>query len=152
MIKSATSVLFIEIQRVVFATHEKLSTFSRFYLPALQFRRWLSHDFFALLSRRGTQMAANSRRHRLSGKARRVLQLLANQQGSTEAYLGTYLGFTDQMLFLLSQAGLITIRHEIINTGGELIDIGRVRITDAGRRALGDMAGRRASPRLQPGQ
>ena len=94
-------------------------------------------------------MAANSQRRRLSGKARRALELLVDQQDSTEAYLG-YLGFTDRMLFLLAQAGLITIRHEMINTGAELIDIGRVRITDAGRRALEDVTARRPSPRLQP--
>jgi hypothetical protein len=97
-------------------------------------------------------MAANSRRHRLSGKARRALELLIDRQDTTEAYLGAYLGFTDRMLFLLAQAGLITIRHEIINTGGELIDIGRVSITGAGRRALEDAIARRPSPRLQPGQ
>jgi hypothetical protein len=56
------------------------------------------------------------------------------------------------MLFLLAQAGLITIRHEIINTGAELIDIGRVRITDAGRQALEGVTARRPSPRLQPDQ
>jgi hypothetical protein len=78
--------------------------------------------------------------------------LLVDQQGSTEAYLGAYLGFTDRMMFILAQAGLITVRHEIINTGAELIDIGRVRITDAGRRALEDMTARRPSPRLQPGE
>jgi hypothetical protein len=97
-------------------------------------------------------MAANSRRRRLSGKARRTLELLVDKQGSTEAHLGAYLGFTDQMLFLLAQAGLITIRHEVINTGGELIDIGRVWITEAGRRALEDETARRSSPRLQASQ
>jgi hypothetical protein len=51
-----------------------------------------------------------------SGKARRALELLVDQ-GSTKAYLGAYLGFTDRMLFPLAQAGLITTQHEIINTG-----------------------------------
>jgi hypothetical protein len=98
----------------------------------------------------GHKMAANSQRRRLSGKARRALELLVDQQGSTKAYLGAYLGFTDRMLFLLALAGLITIQHEIINTGAELIDIGRVSITGAGRRALEDTTARRPSPRLQP--
>jgi hypothetical protein len=115
-------------------------------------RDWLSNDIPALWSHRGAQMAANSRRRRLSGKARRALELLVDQEGSTQAYLGAYLGFTDRMLFLLAQAGLITIHHEIINTGAELIDIGRVSITDAGRRALEDATARRPSPRLQPSQ
>jgi transposase len=79
------------------------------------------------------------------GRARRALEFLVDQQDRTAAYLG----FTDRMLFLLLQAGLITIRHEIINTGAELIDIGRVMITDAGRRALKDVTKRRPSPRLQ---
>jgi hypothetical protein len=95
-------------------------------------------------------MAATSQRRRLSEKARRALELLVDQQGSTEAYLGACLGFTDRMFFLLAQAGLIAIRHEIINTGAELIDIGRVRITDAGRCALENTTTRRPSPRLQP--
>jgi hypothetical protein len=152
MIKSTTRDLFIEIQRAVFATHKQLSTDSHLYLGMPQFTRRLSHDIPALWSHQEAQVAANAQRRRLSGKARRVLELLIEQQDSTEAYLGAYLGFTDRMLFLLAQAGLVTIRHEVINTGGELIDIGRVRITDTGRRALEDMTTRKASPRLQPGQ
>jgi hypothetical protein len=92
-------------------------------------------------------MAATSQRRRLSGKARRALELLVDRQGSTEAWM-LDLGFTDRMLFLLAQAGLITIRHEIINAGAEPIDIGRVRITDAGRQALEGVSARRPSPRL----
>jgi hypothetical protein len=56
------------------------------------------------------------------------------------------------MLFLLAQAGLIKIRHEVINTGSELIDIGRVWIADAGRRALEDETAHTPSLRLQPSQ
>jgi hypothetical protein len=106
---------------------------------------------FPRLVSQGAQMAATSQRRRLSGEARRALQLLVDRQGSTEAWM-LDLGFTDRMLFLLAQAGLITIRHEIINTGAELIDIGRVRITDAGRQALEGVTARRPSPRLQPDQ
>jgi hypothetical protein len=94
-------------------------------------------------------MAATRQRRRLSGKARRALELLVDEQGSTDVWMRD-LGFTDRMLFLLVQVGLITVRREIINTGAELIDIGRVRITDAGRRALEDVTARRSSPRLQP--
>jgi hypothetical protein len=94
-------------------------------------------------------MAATSQRRRLSGKARRALELLVDEQGSTDVWM-LDLGFTDRMLFLLAQGGLITVRREIINTGAELIDIGRVKITDAGRRALEDVTARRPSPRLQP--
>jgi hypothetical protein len=131
--------------------HRNLLLFARY--SSLGWRsepRLAFYDSPALWSHRGAQMAANSRRRRLGGKARRALELLVDQQGNAKAYLGAYLGFTDRMLFLLAQAGLITIRHEIINTGAELIDIGRVRITDAGRRALEDTTERRPSPRLQP--
>jgi hypothetical protein len=48
----------------------------------------LCNDIPASWSHRGAQMAANSRRHRLSGKARRALELLIDRQDSTEAYLG----------------------------------------------------------------
>jgi hypothetical protein len=96
-------------------------------------------------------MAATSQRRRLSGEARRALELLVDQQSSTEARM-LDLGFTDRMLLLLARAGLITIHHEIINSGAELIDIGRVRITDAGRQALESVTTRRPSPRLQPDQ
>jgi hypothetical protein len=110
--------------------------------------RFVSHD---IARSPGAQMAANSqRRRRLSGEGTSGAKGACRQQGGTEAYLGAYLGFAERMLFLLAQAGLITIRHEIINTGAELIDIGRVGITDAGRRALEDATPRKASPRLNP--
>jgi hypothetical protein len=60
-----------------------------------------------------------------------------DRQGSTELYLGAYIGFADRMLFLLAQARPITVRHEIINTGAELIDIDRVLRMTHQRAALG---------------
>jgi hypothetical protein len=53
----------------------------------------------------GAQMAANSQRRRLSGKARWAPELLVDQQGNTEAYLGAYIGFTDQMLSFWPRPG-----------------------------------------------
>jgi hypothetical protein len=94
-------------------------------------------------------MVATSRKDRLSGEARRALELLVDQQGSTQAWMLAQ-GVTDRMLFLLARAGLTTIRHEIINTGGDLIDVDRISITNTGRRALEGVAARRPSPRLQP--
>jgi hypothetical protein len=91
--------------------------------------------------------AALPRKRRLSGEARRALELLVDQRGTTEALMLAH-GFTDRMLVRLVRAGLITIRHEVIKTGAKLIGVGRVRITDAERRALEGVTKRRPSPRL----
>jgi hypothetical protein len=79
--------------------------------------------------------AALPRKRRLSGEARRALELLVDQRGTTEALMLAH-GFTDRMLVRLVRAGLITIRHEVIKTGAKLIGVGRVRITAAGRKAI----------------
>ena len=80
-------------------------------------------------------MAAPSRKRRLSGEARRALELLVDLRGTTEALMLAH-GFTDRMLARLVRAGLITIRHEVINAGAKPIEIGKVMITYSGRRAL----------------
>jgi hypothetical protein len=90
---------------------------------------------------------ATSRKRRLSGEARRALELLGVQDGITEALMLAH-GFTDRMLVRLARAGLITIRHEVIKADGKTIDVGRVWITEAGRRAFEGLTARRPSPRL----
>jgi hypothetical protein len=93
-------------------------------------------------------MAAASRKRRLSGEARRALQLLGGQQGVTEALMLAH-GFTEQMLVRLLLAGLVAIQHEVIKAGAKPINVRRVTITDAGRRALEHKSARRPSPRLR---
>jgi 16S rRNA U516 pseudouridylate synthase RsuA-like enzyme len=44
--------------------------------------------------------------------------------------------FTRRMLARLVRAGLITIRHEVIKASDKPIEVGKVRITYSGRRAL----------------
>src|SRR5262249_32974926 len=83
----------------------------------------------------GHKMAASSQKRRLSREARRALELLAGQEGSTEALKFAH-GFTDLMLLRLVRAGLITVRYELITIGRQAIDVGRIGITDAGRLAL----------------
>jgi hypothetical protein len=84
----------------------------------------------------GPQMAAAfPRKRRLSGEALRALELLVDQRGTTEALMLAH-GFTDRMLGRLARAGLITIRHEVINANAKPIEVGEVRITYGGRRAL----------------
>jgi len=89
-----------------------------------------------------------SRKRRLSGEARRALDLLLDERGSTEALMLAH-GFTDRMLLRLVRAGLITMRREVIKTGAKTFDVGHVTITDAGRRALKGEGARRSSPRLR---
>jgi len=81
------------------------------------------------------RMVAPHRKRRLSGEARRALELLVAQHGTTEALMLAH-GFTDRMLGRLVRAGLITIRHEMIKAGVQPIEVSKVRITYSGRRAL----------------
>ena len=80
-------------------------------------------------------MAAPSRKCRLSGEARRALELLVDQHGTTEALMLAH-GFTERMLDRLVLAGLMTIRYEVIKTGAKPIQVGKVMITEAGQRAI----------------
>jgi membrane carboxypeptidase/penicillin-binding protein PbpC len=47
-------------------------------------------------------------------------------------------GFTIDMLVELARAGLATATSERVVAGGRTIEVARVRITGAGRRALAD--------------
>ncbi len=81
-------------------------------------------------------MMATPRRRRVSAERRRVLQLLASSQnGITEVLLFAH-GVTHHMLDRLIRSGLATIQRETFKAGDGTIEIGRITITDAGRRAL----------------
>jgi hypothetical protein len=76
------------------------------------------------------------RKRRLGGEQCRALRLLAcNPFGATEAIMHVH-GFTRPMLATLVRAGLTTAQSET----GKAIAVGRIRITDAGRRWLEDAA------------
>jgi hypothetical protein len=77
-------------------------------------------------------MAAPTRKRLLGSEKRRALQLLASTPfGATEAAMFLH-GFTRRVLARLIHAGLATVQRE--KAGGQLV--GRVRITEAGRRSL----------------
>jgi hypothetical protein len=77
-------------------------------------------------------MLASPRKRPLGPQQRRALQLLAGTPfGATEATMFVH-GFTRRALARLIRAGLATAERE--KAGGQLV--GRVRITEAGRRAL----------------
>ncbi len=80
-------------------------------------------------------MPAPPRKRRLSGEARRALELLVEQNGTTEALMLAH-GFTERMLGRLVHAGLITIQYEVIQVGAKLVEVSKVIITEAGRQAL----------------
>jgi hypothetical protein len=79
-------------------------------------------------------MPALPQKYRLGSQQRRALQLLAGIPfGSTEAALFLN-GFERHTLVRLIRAGLATTEREDIKAGSQ--SIVRVRITEAGRRAL----------------
>jgi len=76
------------------------------------------------------------RKRRLSLKARQALELLAvDQRGLAEALLLTY-GFTRDLLAGLVHTGLATAQRQTVKASGKTIEVVRIRITEAGQRAL----------------
>jgi hypothetical protein len=83
-------------------------------------------------------MLTHSRKRRPPASRRRALQLLAvSPDGCTEAIMLAH-GFTVPQMVELVHAGLATATPERIGAGGRMIEVARVRITDAGRHELAD--------------
>jgi hypothetical protein len=83
-------------------------------------------------------MAAPPRKRRLSGNARRALEMLAaDQRGITEALMLAR-GFTQQMLTGLIRNGLAMRYRMPLRAGARTIEVTYMMITAAGRRALED--------------
>lgn len=81
-------------------------------------------------------MTKTPRRRRLSAERRHALQLLASSpSGLTEVLLFAH-GVRPHMLGRLLRSGLATIQREAIQSNDQTIEIGRITITDAGRRTL----------------
>jgi hypothetical protein len=72
--------------------------------------------------------------------------LASSESGITEEFMFAN-GVTHHMLARLLSSGLATMQHETVKAGDRAIVIGRVRITDVGRRALEGVGGRRSSSR-----
>jgi hypothetical protein len=76
-----------------------------------------------------------------SATRRRALELLAaSPDGATEAILLAH-GLSIDLLVELVRAGLATAKAERVVAGGRAMEIARVRITEAGRRALAEAFG-----------
>ena len=68
---------------------------------------------------------------------RRALELLASRpSGITKKLLMLGHGFDGDMIAGLVRTGLATAERESVNARGKTIEVIRVRITDAGRRAI----------------
>jgi hypothetical protein len=77
----------------------------------------------------------NPKRHPKPDR-RRALELLAScRDGCTEAMMVAH-GFTVPQMVELVRAGLATATAERVVAGSRTIEVARVRITEAGRRAL----------------
>ena len=74
---------------------------------------------------------------RLNIERRQVLKLLANSRsGLTEELLAAGHLFSRRKLAGLVSTGLATAERETIKAGAKPVEIVRIRITDAGRRAI----------------
>ena len=74
---------------------------------------------------------------RLSAERRQALELLASDpHGATEELLVLAHGFDSDMIAGLVRAKLATARREIVKAGGKTVEVVRIRITDAGRKAI----------------
>jgi hypothetical protein len=79
---------------------------------------------------------ARTRRRLPKPDRRRALELLAScRHGCTEAIMLAH-GFTIPQMVELVRAGLASATAERVVAGGRTIEVARVRITEAGRRAL----------------
>jgi DNA-binding PadR family transcriptional regulator len=80
----------------------------------------------------------------LSAEHRRALKLLADagEHGCTGVNSFNH-GFSVGLFADLVSHGLATGHREIVRVGYRTIKVARIRITDAGRRALEEQAGRR---------
>jgi hypothetical protein len=81
-------------------------------------------------------MGPPPRKHYLGAAQRRALQLIASSPFGTTETIMVANGFRRRMLANLIRAGLATAHRENIKTGSQ--SVGRLRITEAGRRALED--------------
>jgi hypothetical protein len=74
----------------------------------------------------------------MTDEERRLLEMLAGSaDGTTDALLTAH-GFKLDVLIRIVSAGLATATPERVFAGAKPVEVTRVRITDAGRRALAD--------------
>ena len=74
---------------------------------------------------------------KVTSEQHRALALLADTpRGCLETVLIDVEGFTVDALAELARAGYVSLVPETVRAGGRKIEVARVKITDAGRRAI----------------
>jgi hypothetical protein len=80
------------------------------------------------------------RKRRLAPQPRRTLELLellaSNPHGATEALFVRAHGFDSDIVGSLVRAGLATAEREIMKAGAKPVEVVRLQITAAGRKAI----------------
>ncbi len=80
------------------------------------------------------------RKRRLRPQPRRTLELLSllasSPHGATEALLVRVHGFDSDMVAGIVRAGLATAERETMKAGANLVEVVRLQITAAGRKAI----------------
>ena len=83
-------------------------------------------------------MPSPPRKHRPSPERRRALELLASSSRGINAALLVHIhGFKRHVLAGLVRRKLAAAEREVAMAGGSTIEVVRIRITAAGRRAIG---------------
>ena len=84
-------------------------------------------------------MPSPPRKHRLSPERCRALELLASSSRGVNAALLVHIhGFKRHVLAGLDRRELAAAEREVAMAGGKAIEVVRIRITAAGRRAIGE--------------
>jgi hypothetical protein len=84
----------------------------------------------------GHMISMAPRKPRLSPERRSALGILADApHGLTEALLAAH-GVTTELLASLVRDGLASVQRQSMKAGGGDVEVTRVKITDAGRRAI----------------
>ncbi len=76
-----------------------------------------------------------ARRLTLTQRGALLMLATAGRDGATQLLLSAH-GFSAAMIARLVNRGLATMTREKVRAGGKIIEVGKVRITDAGREAL----------------
>jgi hypothetical protein len=100
-------------------------------VASLQLTRWLNRPQMP-----SSEKTLAPRKRVLSSRAREALELLASvPHGTTETFMHVN-GFSLRMLIGLVRRRLVKVQSERVNTGAKSVKGVRIKITDAGRRAL----------------
>jgi len=92
-------------------------------------------------------MAKGPENHSLGARHRRVLKMLAEAAHGRDVNALLARGFGFEIMADLVRSGLATVRVETVEARGLAIEVARLKMTNAGRRALGDDGSQRSKKR-----